>query len=209
MILEYKEEKRKLDQQKEKEVKERVEIAKRHIKSDYTAKSDRVIKFSSSAICILGVYAWIITTVWLENHNSIVGNDILRWFNSLFEGINSIANGIGKFYSSCYEQINGSVGDLGTWVILFIISAVFLAVGCFGAFKGYVLIREKWRALWKHYEYRRSKGFNAGMTVSLCIVSVSVAVLFAELTAVNTLTLWLMFSIIFNVVYHYFAYRCS
>lgn len=208
-IMKYQAKERNLDQRKEKEIKTRVTIAKNQIKNEYLAKSDRVVKFSSSAICILGIYAFIITAVWLENHNSIVGNDILKWFNSLFTGIHSIANDIGKFYNSCYGQINGFVGSFWAWVILFIISAVFLAVGVFGAFKGCVLIKEKWKELWQHYEYRRNKGFNAGMTVALCVVSVSVAVLFAELTTVNMITLWLIFSIIFNVIYHYFAYKCS
>lgn len=208
-ILKYQAKERNLDQQKEKEIKERITIAKNQIRNEYVTKSDRVIKFASSAISVLGIYAFIITAVWLENHKATIGNDMLKWFNSLFWGISSIANSIGNFYNGCYGQIKGSIGDFWTWVVLFIFSAVLCLVGGFGAFKGCVLIKEKWKELWQHYEYRRNKGFNAGMTVALCVVSVSVAVLFAELTAVNTITLWLIFSIIFNVCYHCFAYKYS
>ena len=195
-----------IDQEAEKRAIKRVQ----DIEDEKEKWKKRLIKFVVAAISILMIYSSCVTGAWISDHISVfVGQTgIASFFVSVGNGFASMFSGIGYLLNYAIQTMQGVTSELVAKLVVYSLSVVLvLGGGFFCIRKVFPKLKRNFGKLLYTYEQNGELGYKKAMTVSLCVISLCFAILFAEYAMVNVIFAWLMMSVSFNLAYHLFTYE--
>ena len=207
---ELQQEKAKLIERIEKSAEEKARQLVQQIRDNSEAKQKRVNKFAVATIWILMVYSICVTGAWISDHISVFAGrtGVGNFFVSVGNGFMAMCDGVGYFLNCAVSTLQGTTGDFAARGIVYTSFAVAgLLTAFLGVWKGIPKLKEKFRVIMNTYERNGVVGYKKAMTVSLCVIALSFAILLAEYAMVNVIGVWLLMSVGFNLTYHLATYE--
>ena len=207
---ELQQEKAKLIERIEKSAEEKARQLVQQIRDNSEAKQKRVNKFAVATIWILMVYSICVTGAWISDHISVFAGrtGVGNFFVSVGNGFMVMCDGVGYFLNCAVSTLQGTTGDFAARGIVYTSFAVAgLLTAFLGVWKGIPKLKEKFRVIMNTYERNGVVGYKKAMTVSLCVIALSFAILLAEYAMVNVIGVWLLMSVGFNLTYHLATYE--
>lgn len=146
----------------------------------------------------------IIQTGYILFMNKDIAKTIPQWFVNRWENGCDIAEMIVWLYQWCYGCLTNYMHPYVVIGIMILASAEIL-IGEFFLFRNvFDHIVEKWHDRWQYYEVTGVKSLRKVVSVALCIVSITFA-LIAEMCIpldINVVSWWICFSVGLNLLYH-------
>lgn len=191
----------------EKCVREKVSHVKRNMEADMKGKLQTAIQKQTVA---LSIWTWVfcficmIQTGYILFMNSDVVKTIPQWFINRWQNCCDIAERIAKVYQWCYGYLTDHINPYVVIGVMVLASAGIIAVS-------FVLLRnvsdwlsEKWYDRWQYYEVYGEIRLRKVVSVAICIVSVTFALIAEEYISldINVVSWWLVFSVGMNLLYH-------
>ena len=179
------------------------------IKEDAEKKVKRVVTFAGSSMSILGIFCMCVTGIWLSDHTGVfVGKTgVANFFISLWDGFISICRGTGNFLNSFVELLQGCTSlDVAQSIVYGISLLLAFGLVVLSILKGIPSTRKKFESIIRTYKNSEEFGYKKAMTIALCIIALFFAVLIAEYAMLNVITMWLLLSLSFNLLYHLITY---
>lgn len=196
----------------QKKINDSVEIEKKRLEREKTRiinshNIDHYTKVGSLTMALF-VYCLIMTMLWLKDHNAPL-KTIPEWFSARGENIQAIWNIIVDGYTGLYRLLEPHINDfIAQGISLVIVLSIIALVAYYGVWKGYIILKEKWETLWRHYDYQSKKLLKVSVTVSIITVSVPLAIFMVEaVPGLNIVSWWLILSIGLNGAYHTITYK--
>ena len=158
----------------------------------------------------LGIWTWafsficMIQTGYILFMNHDVVKTVPQWFENRWENVCDIAVIIARLYQWCYGYLTDYMHPFVVISAMVLVSVGIIAVS-------FVLLRnvfdwfsEKWHDRWQHYEVYGEIRLRKAVSVALCIVSVTFALIAEKYIPVdiNVVSWWIGFSIGLNLLYH-------
>lgn len=202
-------EKQRLQQIIDSSVKNRAEQIDREKTAKLEIESEKHFIQVGSVTVALSAYCVIMTALWLSDRWETV-KTVPQWFVNRLENIKAIWGGVVSIYEWAYKLLQPHMAEfLAKAIPIVVMIAIVGAIGYFVAFKGIVLLADKWGEPWRHYEYQRKKLLKVSMTIAIVTVSIPLAVFLAEITknALNVFSWWLIFAVALNAIYHAATYK--
>lgn len=190
-------------------VKSRAEQIDREKTAKLKDESEKHFVQVGSVTVALAGYCVIMTVLWLSDRWDTV-KTVPQWFVNRWENIKAIWGGVVSIYEWAYKLLQPHMAEfLAKAIPIMVMIAIVGAIGYFVAFKGIVLLADKWDELWRHYEYQSKKLLKVSMTIAIVTVSIPLAVFLAEITknALNVFSWWLIFVLALNAIYHAVTYK--
>ena len=191
----------------DKRVTEKTSRIKRKMEADMKGKLQNALQKQTIA---LSIWTWafcficIIQTGYILFMNQDVAKTVPRWFENCWENGCDIAEMIAGLYQWCYDYLTDYMHPYVVIGIIVIVSVGIVAVG-------FVLLRnvidwfsEKWHDRWQYYEVYGEIRLRKAVSVALCIVSVTFALIAGKYIPldINVVSWWIGFSIGLNLLYH-------
>lgn len=188
-------------------VREKVSHVKRNMESDMKC---RLQTAQQKQTVTLSIWTWtfcficMIQTGCILFMNRDVAKTVPQWFINRWENGCDIAEIIAGLYQWCY-------GYLTDYMHPYVVSGVMVLVSTGIIAGGFVLFRnafdrlgEKWQNRWQYYEVYGEIRLRKAMSVALCIVSVTFALIAGKYIPldINVVSWWLGFSVGLNLLYH-------
>ena len=179
------------------------------IRDNSEAKQKRVNNFAVAAIWIQMVYSICVTGAWISDHTGVfVGKTgVMNFLMHLWEFFNLIGTSIAHFlnmiviFLSTYMSIIASnIAVYGVLLILLVVGSILIIR------KGIPKWKEKIEEIEIRYDNRGILGYKKAITLTLCLISFSWAILLAEYIKVNVVVSWLTLSLLTNIVYSLFFF---
>lgn len=146
----------------------------------------------------------IIQTGYILFMNKDIAKTIPQWFVNRWENGCDIAEMIVWLYQWCYGCLTNYMHPYVVISIMILASAGIL-IGEFFLFrKVFDHIGEKWHDRWQYYEATGVKSLRKAVTVALCIVSITFALIAGMCIPldINVVSWWICFSVGLNLMYH-------
>ncbi len=191
----------------DKRVKEKSSRIKQNMKADMKEKLQTALQKQTVA---LSIWTWafcficMIQTGYILFVNKDVACTIPQWFENRWENGCSIAEMIAELYQWCYDYLSDYMRPYVAISIMVLVSVGIIAGG-FVLFRNvFNQIGEKWRNCWQYYEVYGVKDLRKAVMVTLCIVSVTFALIAGKHIPldINVVSWWLGFSVGLNLLYH-------
>ena len=191
----------------EKCVKEKVSHVKRNMEADMKGKLQTALQKQTVA---LSIWTWVfcficmIQTGYILFMNSDVVKTIPQWFINRWQNCCDIAERIAKVYQWCYGYLTDYIHPYVVIGVIIFVSAGIM-VGVFLLFRNvYDRISDKWNDRWQYYEVTGVKSLRKAVSVALCIVSVTFALIAGKYIPedINVVSWWIVFSTGLNLLYH-------
>ena len=191
----------------DKRVNEKVSRVKRNMEADMKGRLQTALQKQTIA---LSIWAWafcficMIQTGYIIFMNQDITRTIPRWFINRWENGCDIAVMIARLYQWCYGYLTNYMHSYVAIGVVALVTIGIVAVG-------FVLLRnvfdwlgEKWHDRWQYYEVYGEIRLRKVVSVALCIVSVTFALIAGKYIPldINVVSWWLGFSIGLNLLYH-------
>jgi len=175
----------------------------------FDKKLKRTQKFTVSSMSIIVIFCMCITGAWLSDHIGVfVGKTgVANFFISLCDGLISICSGMVNFLNSFVERLQGCMSlDVAQSIVYGISLILVFGLVVLSILGGIPSMRKKFKNIIRTYENSEEFGYKKAMTIALCIIALFFAVLIAEYAMLNVITMWLLLSLSFNLLYHLITY---
>ena len=191
----------------DKRVNEKVSRVKRNMEADMKGRLQTALQKQTIA---LSIWTWafcficMIQTGYIIFMNQDITRTIPRWFINRWENGCDIAVMIARLYQWCYGYLTNYMHSYVAIGVVALVTIGIVAVG-------FVLLRnvfdwlgEKWHDRWQYYEVYGEIRLRKVVSVALCIVSVTFALIAGKYIPldINVVSWWLGFSIGLNLLYH-------
>lgn len=158
----------------------------------------------------LSIWTWafcficMIQTGYILFVNKDVACTIPRWFENRWENGCGIAEMIVGLYQWCYGYLSDYMHPYVAIGVMVLVSVGIMAGGFLLFRNVYDRISDKWYDRWRYYEVTGMKSLRKAVSVALCIVSVTFALIAERYIPVdiNVVSWWLIFSVGLNLLYH-------
>ena len=200
---------------------ERVQAERNSIKKTNIAwhkhldeREKRRQKFTGSFMAIFLINFMCIVSLWITDHTEVfVGKaGVANFFISLENGFISTSRGIIYF-------LNCAVSVLQRCTSLDVAQSIVYGISlCYrhqcrsqylGILKAIPDVRKKFEDIISIYKNNGEFGYKKAVTISLCTIALCCAIFVAEYAMFNVITIWLILSVSFNILYHLIAYEIS
>ncbi len=191
----------------DKRVREKTSRIKQNMEADMKDKLQAALQ---KQIVTLNIWTWafcficMVQTGYILFVNNDVACTIPRWFENRWENGCDIAEMIARLYQWCYRYLSAYMHAYVAIGVMVLVS-VGIMVGGFLLFKNvYDRISDKWNDRWRYYEVTSVKSLRKAVSVALCIVSVTFALIAGKYIPldINVVSWWICFSIGLNLLYH-------
>ena len=189
--------------------KRKAEIMVQDIRDNAEKKVKRVVKFAGSSISILGIALMCVTGIWMSDHIGVfVGKTgVANFFISLLDGFISICSGTRSFLNGFIELLQGCTSlDVAQSIVYGISLLLVFGLVVLSILKGIPSMKKKFESIICTYKNSEEFGYKKAMTIALCVIALSFAVLIAEYAMLNVIAMWLLLSLSFNLLYHLITY---
>lgn len=191
----------------EKCVREKVSHVKRKMETDMQSKLNTALQKQTIA---LSIWTWafcficMIQTGYILFMNKDVAKTVPQWFINRWANCCDIAERIAGVHQWCYGYLTDYMHPYVVIGVMVLASVGIIAVG-------FVLLRnvldwlsEKWHDRWQYYEVYGEIRLRKAVSVALCIVSITFALISAKYIPleINVVSWWIVFSIGLNLLYH-------
>ena len=191
----------------DKRVSENVSHVRRNMESDMKVRLQTALQKQTIA---LSIWTWafcficMIQTGYILYMNHDITKSFSRWFINRWKNGCDTAEMIARLYQWCYGYLTDYMHPYVVIGIIVLITIGFIAVG-------FVLIRtvfdwigEKWHDRWQYYEVYGEMRLRKAVSVALCIVSVTLALIAVKYIPmdINVVSWWISFSVGLNILYH-------
>lgn len=158
----------------------------------------------------LGIWTWVIVLVSVIQTGYIlyVNKDIVTsipdWFLNHGRNMMNVAKGVCLMYQWCYDYLRQYVHSYVAVGVIALVS-VGIVAGIFALARiVFDRIAEKWDDHWQYYKNTGVAELRMAVSVALCVISITLAVLAASLIPVdiNVMSWWIIFSAGLNYMYH-------
>ena len=158
----------------------------------------------------LGIWTWVfcficmIQTGYILFVNKDIACTIPQWFVNRWQNGVDIAEMIAGLYQWCYGYLSDYMHPYAVIGVMVFVSAGIIAGGFLLFRNVHDRIGEKWHDRWQYHEVTGVKTLRKAVSVALCIVSVSFALIAERYIPVdiNVVSWWLIFSVGMNLLYH-------
>lgn len=188
-------------------VRDKVSHVKRNMEADMKGRLQTALQRQTVT---LSTWTWvfcficIIQTGYILFMNKDVAKTIPRWFINCWENGCDIAEMIIGLYQWCYGCLTNYMHPYVVIGIM-ILASVEILIGGFFLFRNvFDRIDEKWHDRWQYYEVTGVKSLRKAVTIALCIVSITFALIAGMCIPldINVVSWWICFSVGLNLLYH-------
>lgn len=191
----------------DKRVREKVSHVKQNMEADMKGRLQTALQKQT---VILSVWTWaicficIIQTGYILFVNQDVTKTVPQWFVNRWKNGCDISEMIVGLYEWCYGYLSDYMHtyvEIGVMVLV----SVGIIAGGFLLFRNvFEQISEMWHERWQYYEVTGVKCLRKAVSVALCIVSVTFALIAGMYIPmdINVVSWWLVFSVGLNLLYH-------
>lgn len=191
----------------DKRVYEKTSRVKLKMETDMQSKLQTTLQKQTVA---LSIWTWVfcficmIQTGYILFMNKDVAKAVPQWFINRWQNCCDITERIARVYQWCY-------GYLTDYIHLYVVIGVMVLASAGIIAVGFVLLRnvfdwlsEKWHDRWQYYEVYGEIRLRKSVSVALCIVSVTFALIVGKYIPIdiNVVSWWLGFSVGLNLLYH-------
>lgn len=188
-------------------VRDKVSLMKRNMETDMKGRLQTALQKQTVT---LSTWTWIfcficiIQTGYILFMNKDIAKTIPHWFVNRWKNGCDIAEMIAGLYQWCYGHLTDYMHPYVVIGVMFLVS-MGIIVG------GFVLLRnvfdrisEKWHDRWQYYEVYGEIHLRKAVTVALCIVSLTFALIAGKYIPldINVVSWWIGFSVGLNFLYH-------
>lgn len=191
-------------------VSEKVSRLKRNMEANMKS---RLQTFLQKQTITLSIWTWtfcficMIQTVYILYMNQDVTKTILLWFINRWEnGYDTVEMIIG-LYQWCYGYLTDYMHSYVVIAVMVLVSVGIIAGGFLLLRNVFGWISKKWHDRWQYYEVYGEIRLRKAVSVALCIVSVTLALIAVKYIPmdINVVSWWIGFSIGLNILYHGFC----
>ena len=191
----------------DKRVREKTSRIKQNMEADMKEKLQTSLQIQTIT---LSIWTWtfcficMVQTGYILFVNKDVACTIPRWFENRWENGCGIAEMIARLYQWCYGYLSDYMHPYVAVGVMVLVSVGIIA-GAFLLFRNvYDRISEKWNDRWRYYEVTGVNSLRKAVSVALCIVSVTFALIAERYIPVdiNVVSWWLGFLVGLNLLYH-------
>lgn len=191
----------------DKRVREKTSRIKQNMEADMKEKLQAALHKQTVT---LSIWTWafcficIIQTGYILFVNKDVACTIPQWFENRWANGCDIAEMIAGLYQWCYRYLTDYMHPYVAIGVMVLVS-VGILTGGFLLFKNVLdRISDKWNDRWQYYEVIGVESLRKAVSVALCIVSVTFALIAERYIQVdiNLVNWWLVFSVGLNLLYH-------
>ena len=158
----------------------------------------------------LSIWTWafcficIIQTGYILFVNKDVACTIPQWFVNRWKNVVDMAEVIAGLYQWFYGYLADYMHPYVAIGVMILVSVGIIAGGFLLFRNVYDRISEKWHDRWQYYEVYGEICLRKAVSVALCIVSVTLALIAGKYIPldINVVSWWLVFSIGLNLMYH-------
>ena len=158
----------------------------------------------------LSIWTWvfcficIIQTGYILFMNKDIAKTIPQWFVNRWKNFCDIVEMIAGLYQWCYGNLTDYMHPYVVIGIMLLASAGILIDGFFLFRNVFDRIDERWHDRWQYYEFTGVKSSRKAVTVALCIVSITFALIAGMCIPldINVVNWWICFSVGLNLMYH-------
>lgn len=180
---------------------------KRRMETDMKGRLQNALQKQTVA---LSIWTWafcficMIQTGYILFINQDVAKTVPRWFENRWENGCDIAERIAGLYQWCYGYLTNYMHPYVVIGIMAIISVEIILIGFILIRNLFDRIGEKWHDRWQYYEVYGEMRLRKAVSVALCIVSITFALIAGKYIPVdiNVVSWWLGISIGLNFLYH-------
>ncbi len=191
----------------DKRVREKTSLIKQNMEADMKEKLQAALQKQT---VILSIWTWafcficMIQTGYILFVNKDVVFTIPQWFENRWENGCDIAEMIVGLYQWCYDHLSAYMHPYVAIGVMVLVSVGVVASGFFLFRNVFDRIGDKWHDRWQYYEVTGVKSLRKAVSVALCIVSVTFALIAGKYIPVdiNVVSWWLVFSVGLNLLYH-------
>lgn len=188
-------------------VRDKVSHVKRNMEADMKGRLQTALQKQTVT---LSTWTWvfcficIIQTGYILFMNEDVAKTIPRWFINRWENGCNIAEMIAGFYQWYYAYLTDYMHPYVVSGIMILVSAGIVAISLILLRNVFDRIGKKWHGLWQYYKVTGVKSLRKAVSVALCIVSMTFALLAVKysLLDINVVSWWIGFSTGLNILYH-------
>lgn len=188
-------------------VRDKVSHVKRNMEADMKGRFQTAIQKQTVT---LSTWTWvfcficIIQTGYILFMDKDVAKTVPQWFVNRLKNGCDIAEMISRLYQWCYGNLTNYMHPYVVIGIM-ILASVGILIGEFFLFRNvFDQISEKWHDRWQYYKVIGVKSLRKAMTVALCIVSITFALIAGMCIPldINAVSWWICFSVGLNLMYH-------
>lgn len=191
----------------DKRVNEKVSRVKRNMEADMKGRLQTALQNQTIA---LSIWTWafcfisMIQTGYILFMNQDITRTIPQWFINRWENGCDTAEMIIRLYQWCYGYLTNYMHPYVVIGIMAIISVEIILIGFILIRNLFDRIGEKWHDRWQYYEVYGEMRLRKAVSVALCIVSITFALIAGKYIPVdiNVVSWWLGISIGLNFLYH-------
>lgn len=188
-------------------VRDKVSHIKRNMEADMKGRLQTALQKQTVT---LSTWTWvfcficIIQTGYILFMNKDIAKTIPQWFVNRWKNGCDAAEMIAGLYQWCYGYLTDYMHP---YVVISIIALVSIGI----VTVGFVLLRnvfgrigEKWHDRWQYYKVTGVKSLRKAVSVALCIVSITFALIAGMCIPldINVVSWWISFSVGLNLLYH-------
>ena len=198
---------------------ERVQAERNSIKKTNIAwhkhldeREKRRQKFTGSFMAIFLINFMCIVSLWITDHTEVfVGKaGVANFFISLENGFISTSRGIIYFLNCAVSVLQRCMSIDVAQAIVYGLSLIWVFIWVvLGILKAIPDVRKKFEDIISIYKNNGEFGYKKAVTISLCTIALCCAIFVAEYAMFNVITIWLILSVSFNILYHLIAYEIS
>ena len=191
----------------DKRVREKISRVKRNMEADMKGRLQNALQKQTIA---LSIWTWafcficMIQTGYILFMNSDVVKTIPQWFINRWENGCDIAERIAGLYQWCYGYLTDYMHPYVVLGVMVLASVGIIAVEFILLRNVFDWLSEKWHDHWQYYEVYGEIRLRKAVSVALCIVSVTFALIAGKYIPldINVVSWWIGFSVGLNFLYH-------
>lgn len=191
----------------DKRVREKVSRAKRNMEADMKGRLQTVLR---KQIVALSIWTWafcficMIQTGYILFVNQDIAKTIPGWFKNRWENACDIAERIAGLYQWCYGYLTNYMHPYVSIGVMALVTIGIVAVGFVLLRNVFDWLSEKWHDRWQYYEVYGEIRLRKAVSVALCIVSITFALIAGKYipVGIHVVNWWIGFSVGLNLLYH-------
>lgn len=187
-------------------VRDKVSHVKRNMEADMKGKLQNALQKQTIA---LSIWTWafcficMIQTGYILFMNQDVAKTFPQWFINRWGNGCNIAEMIAGLYQWCYGYLTDYMHPYVVIGVMVLASVGIIAVGFILLRNVFDCLSEKWHDRWKYYEVYGEIHLRKALSVALCIVSITFALIAGKYVPldINVVSWWIGFSVGLNFLY--------
>lgn len=191
----------------DKRVREKVSRVKRNMEADMKGRLQTVLR---KQIVALSIWTWafcficMIQTGYILFVNQDIAKTIPGWFKNRWENACDIAERIAGLYQWCYGYLTNYMHPYVSIGVMALVTIGIVAVGFVLLRNVFDWLSEKWHDRWQYYEVYGEIRLRKAVSVALCIVSITFALIAGKYipVGIHVVNWWIGFSVGLNLLYH-------